>query len=120
MRPPCLNLIDREQYPTAVYDGFSEPWFDSREALDEASSWRCYSTLTPQHAEIRLTEGQSVVWPWWVVRHYLFLNHLSQGYRPYSRFGFLSKNLAAVAGSIFPSSLSFLRATSSEEVSLCP
>ena len=45
---------------------------------------------------------------------------LSQGYRPYSRFGLLSKNLAAVAGSIFPSSLSFLRATSSEAVSLCP
>ena len=98
MRPPDLNLIDREKYPTAVYDSFSEPWFDSRETLDEVSSG----------TGGRASEGVGS------------LNRSSQGYRPYSLFGLLSKNLSAVAGSIFPSSLSFLRATSSEAVSLCP
>jgi len=31
-----INLIDREQFPDAAYDGFSELWFDSKEALDAA------------------------------------------------------------------------------------
>lgn len=36
LRHYTINLIDREQYPDAVYDGFSELWFDTKEALDAA------------------------------------------------------------------------------------
>lgn len=38
LRRYTVNLIDREQFPNAAYDGFSELWFDSREALDDAFS----------------------------------------------------------------------------------
>lgn len=36
LRRYSINLIDRDAYPNAVYDGFSELWFDSKEALDSA------------------------------------------------------------------------------------
>jgi len=36
MRRYCINLIDRQKYPKLDYDGFSELWFDSEEALDAA------------------------------------------------------------------------------------
>ena len=32
----AINFIDRRQFPNSVYDGFSELWFDSQEALDAA------------------------------------------------------------------------------------
>ena len=31
-----INIIDRETYPTVPYDGFSELWFESKEAHDAA------------------------------------------------------------------------------------
>lgn len=33
-----VNFVDRSEFPEAAYDGFSEQWFDSREALDHALS----------------------------------------------------------------------------------
>lgn len=36
MRRYCVNLIEREKYPKLDYDGFSELWFDSEEALNGA------------------------------------------------------------------------------------
>lgn len=36
MRRYCINLIERQKYPKLDYDGFSELWFDSEEALDAA------------------------------------------------------------------------------------
>ena len=36
LRRYSVNFIDREANPNAVYDGFSELWFDSAEALDVA------------------------------------------------------------------------------------
>jgi uncharacterized protein (TIGR02118 family) len=36
LRRYTVNFIDREASPNAVYDGFSELWFDSTEALDAA------------------------------------------------------------------------------------
>jgi uncharacterized protein (TIGR02118 family) len=36
LRRYSINLINRDVYPNALYDGFSELWFDSREALDSA------------------------------------------------------------------------------------
>ncbi|NAT58719.1 EthD family reductase [Pseudomonas syringae pv. actinidifoliorum] len=34
----AINIIDREANPEVPYDGFSELWFDSREAHDAAFS----------------------------------------------------------------------------------
>jgi uncharacterized protein (TIGR02118 family) len=36
LRRYTVNFIDREATPNAAYDGFSELWFDSAEALDAA------------------------------------------------------------------------------------
>jgi uncharacterized protein (TIGR02118 family) len=36
LRRYATNLIDREQYPNAGWDGFSELWFDSVAAHDDA------------------------------------------------------------------------------------
>lgn len=36
LRRYTVNFIDRAQHPDSAYDGFSELWFDSREALDRA------------------------------------------------------------------------------------
>jgi len=36
MRRYCVNLIEREKFPKLDYDGFSELWFDSEEALNAA------------------------------------------------------------------------------------
>jgi uncharacterized protein (TIGR02118 family) len=36
MRRYCINLIERQKYPKLDYDGFSELWFDSEEALNAA------------------------------------------------------------------------------------
>ncbi len=36
LRRYTINLVDRGAFPAAAYDGFSELWFDSREALDVA------------------------------------------------------------------------------------
>lgn len=33
-----VNIIDRTPFPDSAYDGFSELWFDSQEALDRAFS----------------------------------------------------------------------------------
>ncbi|BEP62148.1 EthD family reductase [Variovorax sp. V213] len=33
MRRYSVNLVDRERFPEFGYDGFSELWFDSEEAL---------------------------------------------------------------------------------------
>lgn len=38
LRRYTINVIDRQKYPDAVYDGFSELWFDSGEALVAAFS----------------------------------------------------------------------------------
>lgn len=38
LRRYTVNIIDRERFPNAAYDGFSELWFDSAEALDAALS----------------------------------------------------------------------------------
>ncbi len=52
-----VNLIDREQYPNSAYDGFSELWFDSREALDAAFSGPGVTSVT---ADIPLFIGELV------------------------------------------------------------
>ncbi len=36
LRRYTVNLMDRGRFPDAAYDGFSELWFDSQEALDAA------------------------------------------------------------------------------------
>ncbi len=36
LRRYTVNFIDRETEPGAAYDGFSELWFDSQEALEAA------------------------------------------------------------------------------------
>jgi uncharacterized protein (TIGR02118 family) len=36
LRRYSVNFIDREATPNAVYDGFSELWFDSEDALNAA------------------------------------------------------------------------------------
>ena len=36
LRRYAVNFIDRDANPTAAYDGFSELWFDSEEALNAA------------------------------------------------------------------------------------
>ena len=36
LRRYVVNFIDRADVPEAEYDGFSELWFDSRAAMDEA------------------------------------------------------------------------------------
>lgn len=36
LRRYTVNIIDRARYPASAYDGFSELWFDSQEALDSA------------------------------------------------------------------------------------
>jgi uncharacterized protein (TIGR02118 family) len=36
LRRYSVNFIDREATPTAAYDGFSELWFDTAEALNAA------------------------------------------------------------------------------------
>ena len=36
LRRYAVNFIDREATPGAAYDGFSELWFDSAEALEAA------------------------------------------------------------------------------------
>ncbi len=36
LRRYSINFIDRNRFPNSVYDGFSELWFDSQEALDAA------------------------------------------------------------------------------------
>lgn len=36
LRRYCINIIDRALNPASAYDGFSELWFDSQEALDMA------------------------------------------------------------------------------------
>jgi uncharacterized protein (TIGR02118 family) len=36
MRRYCINVIEREKFPGLDYDGFSELWFDSVEALQAA------------------------------------------------------------------------------------
>lgn len=36
LRRYTVNFIDRSRYADSVYDGFSELWFDSPEALDAA------------------------------------------------------------------------------------
>ena len=36
MRRYCINVIERDQFPGLDYDGFSELWFDSVEALQAA------------------------------------------------------------------------------------
>lgn len=57
VRRYTVNIIDREQYPNSVYDGFSELWFDSREALDQAFSRPGVDALT---ADIPLFIGELV------------------------------------------------------------
>lgn len=32
----CINVIEREKFPQLDYDGFSELWFESEEALNAA------------------------------------------------------------------------------------
>jgi len=34
MRRYSVNIVDRERFPEFPYDGFSELWFDSEEALN--------------------------------------------------------------------------------------
>jgi uncharacterized protein (TIGR02118 family) len=36
LRRYTVNFIDRAQHPGSAYDGFSELWFDSQDALDAA------------------------------------------------------------------------------------
>ncbi len=36
LRRYVVNVIDRERFPSFGYDGFSEIWFDSEEALEAA------------------------------------------------------------------------------------
>lgn len=38
LRRYTVNIIDRTRFPASAYDGFSELWFDSQEALDRAFS----------------------------------------------------------------------------------
>ena len=57
LRRYTVNIIDREQYPNCAYDGFSELWFDSREALDAAFSGPGVLALT---ADIPLFIGELV------------------------------------------------------------
>jgi uncharacterized protein (TIGR02118 family) len=52
-----VNIVDRAQYPNAAYDGFSELWFDSREALDRAFSRPAVDALA---ADIPLFIGDLV------------------------------------------------------------
>lgn len=49
LRRYTVNFIDRERYPNADYDGFSEQWFDSREALDQALSSSVADEIAQDH-----------------------------------------------------------------------
>ncbi|MBX5132393.1 EthD family reductase [Rhizobium lentis] len=65
----ATNLIDREKYPDAGWDGFSELWFDSVEAHDAAFASQEGRTLladAPNFAKklygVLVTENQHI-WP---------------------------------------------------------
>lgn len=69
LRRYCINVIEREKFPKLDYDGFSELWFDSEDALNAALKSTNGVTLladlrnfTEEVYPVVVTEHQ-MVWP---------------------------------------------------------
>lgn len=69
LRNYSVNLIDRERFPGFGYDGFSELWFDSEQALEaalESQEGRVLLADLPNFVESidpLVTEEHRMLWP---------------------------------------------------------
>lgn len=69
LRYYSVNLIDRERFPDFGYDGFSELWFDSEDALEAALTSPEGRTLLAdlpnfvERIDPLITEEHRKLWP---------------------------------------------------------